>query len=173
MLGCMGTLPFVAGQGTLFSPSGISKSLKNSWARHKVINSVDVLEDTGFQPTSITIEMKFFKPWTHDPASSLSQLEKYAQGKVPMPVMIGNTPLGRGGLTMYVVESVDAKMEKWNGSTLTILHVSVKLEEFSTGASPLFNFISAPIGAASSFVSSIGLPGPVRTAVSTLGRGLI
>jgi len=157
----------------MFSPRSISKQLKNSWARHKVINAVDVLEDTGFQPTSLTLEMGFFKPWTHDPASSLSQLEKYAQAKVPMPIMIGNTPLGRGGLTMYVVEAVDAKMEKWTGATLTLLRVSVKLEEFSTGASPLLNFISNPIGAASRFVSSIGLPGPVRTAVSTLGRGLV
>jgi hypothetical protein len=184
ILGCLGGLPFVAGRGSLFSPHAISKTYKNSWARHKILNGNDVLEDTGYEPIDLSIEMTFFAPWTFDPSSSLSMLEGFAAAKVPLPVILGGTPLGRGGLTVFVVEAVDSKMEKWAGSSLTVLHVTVKLCEFALPASPLMNFLSNPIGAASSFVSgavssvtgavntaisSIGIPGPIGGSVSQLG----
>ena len=194
ILGVMGPLPFVAGKGSLFSPHSISKTYKNSWARHKILNGVDTLEDTGAEPIDLSIEMSFFSPWTFDPGSSLTMLEGFAAAKIPLPVILGGTPLGRGGLTVFVVEAVDAKMTKWSGTSLTVMSVTVKLCEFSLPASPLLNFLTNPIGAASSLVtgavsgavssvtgavsgtvnnviSSIGIPGPIGGSVSGLGLG--
>ena len=179
----MGPLPFVAGKGSLFSPHSVSKTTKNSWARHKILNGIDVLEDTGTEPIDVTLEMSFFSPWTFDPSSSLSMLEGFAAAKIPLPVILGGTPFGRGGLTVFVVESVSSRMTKWSGSSLTIMSVSVKLCEFALPASPLMNFISNPLGAVSSLVggavsgtvnnviSSIGIPGPLGGSVSSLGLG--
>jgi Phage P2 GpU len=195
MLGCLGPLPFVAGRGSLFSPHSISKTRKNSWARHKIMNANDVLEDTGVEPIEVTIEMTFFSPWTFSPAQSLPMLEGFAESKLPMPCILGNTPLGRGLLTLFVVEAVDAKMERWSGSNLTVMNVTVKLIEYALPPSPLMNFLSNPLGAitgavsgavsgaisnvtgavsgaAGNFISSIGLPGPIGSAaVSGLGLG--
>jgi len=194
ILGVMGPLPFIAGKGSLFSPHSISKTYKNSWAKHKILNGIDTLEDTGQEPIDLTIEMSFFKPWTFDPGSSLTMLEGFASAKVPMPVILGGTPLGRGGLTLFVVEAVDAKMTKWAGTSLTIMAVTVKLCEFAIPASPLLSFISNPLGTiagavggavtnvvsgavssvsgtVNNVISSIGIPGPIGGAVSGLGLG--
>jgi Phage P2 GpU len=196
ILGVLGGLPFVAGKGSLFSPHSISKIYKNSWARHKILNGIDVLEDTGYEPIDLSIEMSFFAPWTFDPSSSLTMLETFAAAKVPLPVILGGTPLGRGGLTLFVVESVDAKMTKWAGSSLTVMSVTVKLCEFAIPSSPLMSFLSNPLGSiagavggavgnvvggavssvtgavsgtVNNVISSIGLPGPIGGAVSSLG----
>jgi hypothetical protein len=195
MLGCLGPLPFIAGQGSLFSPTTISKSRKNSWARHKIMNANDRLEDTGTEPIELSIEMNFFAPWTFDPGSSLTMLEGFAESKTPMPCMLGTSPLGRGLLTLFVVESIEAKMEKWRGSRLTVMNVTVKLIEYALPPSPVGGFLSNPLGSITSavggavsgalgnvagavtstagrFISSIGLPGPIGgAAVSGLGLG--
>jgi Phage P2 GpU len=152
MLGCLGPLPFIAGQGSLFSPTTISKSRKNSWARHKIMNANDRLEDTGTEPIELSIEMNFFAPWTFDPGSSLTMLEGFAESKTPMPCMLGTSPLGRGLLTLFVVESIEAKMEKWRGSRLTVMNVTVKLIEYALPPSPVGGFLSNPLGSITSAV---------------------
>jgi hypothetical protein len=167
MLGCLGPLPFVAGQGSLFSPHSISKVRKNAWARHKIMNANDALEDTGTEPIELTIEMTFFSPWTFSPSASLTMLETFAESKLPMPCILGNTPLGRGLLTLFVVETVDAKMEKWSGSNLTVMHVTVKLIEYSLPPSPLMNFLTNPLGTLAGAAAGV-VSGAVSGAVSTV-----
>src|SRR5215469_16541143 len=68
LVGILGTVPFVAGQGTAFTFHDIEKKRKNAFAKHRVINSNDLIEDVGFDPIELDIKMKFFSPWTLDPS---------------------------------------------------------------------------------------------------------
>jgi hypothetical protein len=140
-VGILGIIPFVGGLGSTFTVHEIQKKRKNAFAKHRVINGNDLIEDVGFDPIELDLSMKFFAPWTSDPSLSLIALEGLMDLKIPVPLIIGGTPVGRGFLTLFVIESIDSKMEKWDGGKLLILECTVKLLEYGNP----FN-ISGPLG---------------------------
>jgi hypothetical protein len=140
-VGILGILPFVGGQGTTFTVYDIQKKRKNAFAKHRIINGNDLIEDVGFDPIELDLEMHFFAPWTLDPSLSLIALEGLMESKIPVPLIIGGTPVGRGLLTLFVIESIDSKMKKFTGGTLCVLDCTVKLLEYGNP----FN-ISGPLG---------------------------
>ncbi len=150
LVGILGTIPFEGGLSSAFTFHEVSKKRKNAFAKHRIIKGNDLIEDVGFDPIEIDIQMKFFRPYTLDPAASLIALETLMDLKIPVPMFIGNTPVGRGLLTLFLVESIDSKMEKWVGSTLTILQCTVKLLEYGNPFG-----ISGPLGALASAGASV------------------
>jgi hypothetical protein len=140
-VGILGIIPFVGGLGTTFTVHEITKKRKNAFAKHRVINGNDLIEDVGFDPIELDLQMHFFKPWTFDPSLSLIALEGLMESKIPVPLIIGGTPVGRGLLTLFVIESIDSKMEKWHGASLAVLDCTVKLLEYGNPFS-----ISGPLG---------------------------
>jgi hypothetical protein len=178
MYGILGTLPFQAGLGSVFTPHAVDVSRKNSFAKHKILNSNDQLEDTGVEPIEVTLEMGFLIGWTLDPVKSVSMLSAYMDSKIPAPLIVGNTPVGRGIMSMFVIESMSVKVTKFLGSSPAVVTASVKLIEYAPPPSPLTNFLSNPVGALAGgvggIVSSIGLPGPrsIFGSISSLGSGL-
>jgi hypothetical protein len=178
MYGVLGALPFISGPGRVFTPYAVDVSRKNVWAKHKILNYNDVLEDVGVEPIETTLEMGFLIGWTLDPARSLMMLAGYMDAKIPAPCIVGNTPVGRGMGSMFVVESMSVKVTKFHGASPAVATASVKLIEYAAPPSPLTNFLSNPIGALSGgvggIISSIGLPGPrsIFGSVASLGSGL-
>jgi hypothetical protein len=147
ILGILGRIPFVGGQGSMFSPFEITKKRKNSFAKHQIIQSNNSIEDTGFEPIEIDIQMKFFQPWTLAPSTSINLLESFQDAKIPAPLVLGDSPVGRGILTLFIIEEISSKMEKWVSNTLTVAEVTVKLIEYGNP----FN-VSGPLG----LISNVG-----------------
>jgi|SRR6516162_8006046 hypothetical protein len=178
MYGVLGALPFVSGPQRVFTPHAVDVTRKNAFAKHKVLNYNDVLEDVGVEPIDVTLEMGFMIGWTLEPARSISMLSAYMDSKIPAPLIVGNTPVGRGIASMFVVESMSVKVAKFLGSSPAVVNASVKLIEYAPSPSPLMNFLSNPVGAlsgsAGGIISSIGLPGPKAMfgSVSSLGSAL-
>jgi hypothetical protein len=178
MYGILGTLPFMSGLGSVFTPHAVDISRKNSFAKHKILNSNDVLEDTGVEPIDVTLEMGFMIGFTLDPVKSVSMLSAFMDAKIPAPLIVGNVPVGRGLMSMFVVESMSVKVTKFFGTNPAVVTASVKLLEYAPPPSPLTNFLSNPVGALAGgvggIVSSIGLPGPraLFGSISSLGSGL-
>jgi hypothetical protein len=141
LVGILGPLPFVGGQGSAFTFYNITKRRKNSFARHRIISGNDLIEDTGFDPIELDMDMQFFAPWTLDPSISLIALEGLMDSKIPVPLIVGGAPVGRGLLTLFVIESIDSTMKKWEGARLAILECRVKILEYSNPLS-----ISGPLG---------------------------
>jgi hypothetical protein len=178
MYGCLGSLPFMGGPGRVFSPHAVDVARKNAWAKHKILNANDLLEDVGVEPIDVTLEMGFMIGWTLDPARSITMLAGYMDSKIPAPLIVGSVPVGRGMASMFVVESMSVKVSKFVGSSPAAATVSVKLIEYAPSPSPLTNFLSNPIGTlsggVSGIISSIGLPGPqaIFGSISSLGSDL-
>src|SRR5258708_377199 len=141
-VGILGPVPFVGGLGIGNSFHSIKKKNKNSWARHRILKSNDLIEDTGVDPIEIDIDMIFYRPYTLEPSISISILEGLSASKFPVPFIVGGTPIGRGPLTLFVIEEITSDMKKFNGPTLIYATVQVKLLEYGN----LFN-ISGPLGA--------------------------
>jgi hypothetical protein len=151
-VGILGNIVFVGGLGSVFTFHALSKKRQNAFAKHKIINGVDLIEDVGFNPIELELSLRFFSPWTADPSLSLIALEALEDAKIPVPLIISGTPVGRGPLTLFIVEEITSKMSKFVGSTLTVLDCSVKLCEYGN---PLG--ISGPLSAlAQAGVAAIG-----------------
>ena len=77
--------------------------------------------------------------------------------KIPVPLIIGSTPVGRGFLTLFVIEEVQAKMSKFISSSLIVGDIDIKLLEYPNA----FN-LGGPLSALGS-----ALPG-LSQAVATI-----
>jgi Phage P2 GpU len=141
-VGVLGPIVFLAGYRTVSTFHTINKKRQNSFAKHAIINGIDLIEDTGFKPLEVDLEMRFFNPYTMSPSLALIALEALMDAKIPVPLIVDGTPLGRGILTLYVIEDITSKMPKFVGSVLTILDINIKLLEYSNPLS-----LSGPLSA--------------------------
>jgi phage protein U len=141
-VGILGPIVFLGGLGTTSTFSEITKKRSNSFAKHSIINGVDLLEDTGEKPIELNLQMRFFSPYTASPSISLIAIEALADSKTPVPLIINGCPVGRGILTLFVIEEITSKMVKFVGSELTILDITCKLCEYSNPIS-----LSGPLSA--------------------------
>jgi len=186
--GILGTIVFIGGLGTANGPREISKNDKSDFVRHKIFNGVDLIESVGDEPIDLDMQIKFIAGYTSDPSASLIALQALKAAKTPVPLMIGATPFGRGLLTLFVIESIQSKFDKWvAGSTLGILNVSLKLVEYYNPFSlsgPLGPLVQAGLallsGGSSSVVAVAGTLGaaalgsiPSPTSILQPGSGVL
>jgi len=150
IIGTLGVIPFVGGLGTANTFHAISKSNKASFVKHPIFGGVDLIEATGDDPIDTSISMMFFAPYTLAPAAGITALEALKASRMPVPLFAGDAPVGRGGLALFVVESVSVKMEKWVGAHLAIAKVEVKLLEYSNPFS-----LAGPLGALTNLASGV------------------
>jgi phage protein U len=149
--GILGPLPFLGGQGTAATFHTIKKKFEVRYAKHEIINGVDLIEATGFKPIDIDLDMIFFNPWTLPPSVALAIIEALAASRLPVPLMTADgTGFGRGLLTLFVIESVDSTMKKWCGGTNTYMTVTVKLLEYGNPFG-----IGGPLGALAGIGASV------------------
>jgi len=142
IVGVLGMIPFVGGLGSANTFKEISKSAKKSYVVHRIIGGTDIIEDCGFDLIDLTISMKWVYGYTLDPSAALIALEALMIASTPVPIIVDGVPLGRGALTLFVVESIESRMNKWKAGTLVELECSVKLKEYGNPFS-----IAGPLGA--------------------------
>jgi hypothetical protein len=135
----------------------ISKTKRETYAKHRIIQTVDLIEDTGADPIELQIQMHFHAPYTLAPARAMTALEAVMDLRVPLPLIIGSTPIGRGFLTLFVIEDIATKMSRFISSSLIVADIDVKLLEYPSA----FN-LAGPLSALGG-----ALPG-VSSAVATI-----
>jgi phage protein U len=187
-VGCLGPIVFMGGLGSANTFHSISKTNKESFVKHRVIQANDLVEDTGTDPIEITIEMHFHGPYTVAPSTGIAALEAVKDLKIPLPLIIGRIPLGRGMLTLFVIESVDTKMSTFVGSGLAVADASVKLLEYANplgstgplsalgGALPGLSKIVGTLNNVAGFAGAIpglgGVAGTVSGIAGQIGGGI-
>jgi hypothetical protein len=85
--------------------------------------------------------------------------------KIPVPLIIGSTPVGRGFMTLFVVEDIATKMSRFIQNSLIIADIEVKILEYP-GALSLSGPLSALGGALPGLSSAIGTITNVLSGVS-------
>jgi hypothetical protein len=130
MDGALGPIIFQGGIGAMNTFHAISKTKKETFVKHRIIQMIDLIEDTGADPIDLSIQMHFHAPFTLAPAAAITALEALMDAKIPVPLIIGSTPVGRGFLTLFVIEEVQAKMSKFISSSLIIGDIDIKLLEY-------------------------------------------
>jgi Phage P2 GpU len=164
LTGALGPIVFMGGQGTANLFHKITKVRKQNYVRHKIIMSNDIIESTGPEPIELTFSMIFFAPYTLSPSIGIMALETVMDLQIPLPLIIGSTPVGRGILTLFVIEEVQSNMDRFSDSALLHAEVNVKILEYPN---PLANL--GPLSALST-----GLPGlsSIVASVNNLTSGL-
>ena len=157
MDGALGPVVFSGGLGSMNTFHSMNKSKKETLAKHRIIQAIDLIEDTGPKAIELSIQMHFHAPYTLAPSAAITALEALMDMRMPLPLIIGSTPIGRGFLTLFVIEDVASKMSKFSTSSLIIGDIEVKLCEYA-GALSLTGPLSALGG---------GLPG-LSSAVSSI-----
>jgi hypothetical protein len=146
----------------------ISKTNKQTFVKHRVIQTTDLVEATGTDLIELTLEMHFHGPYTLAPSAGITTLESVMAMRIPLPLIVGRVPLGRGALTLFVIEAIDSKMSTFVGSGLAVADVSVKLLEYPNPLGSL-----GPLSALGGALP--GLSGIVATLnnVANLGSGAL
>jgi len=161
MDGALGPVVFQGGLGSMNTFHAVTKTKKESFAKHRIVQLVDIIEDTGAEPIDLTVQMHFHNPFTMAPGAALSRLEALMDAKVPVPLIIGSTPVGRGFLTLFVIEAIDTKMTKFSASSLIIADIDVKLIEYAGALS-----LAGPLAAVGGAIP--GLSGAVASITGAL-----
>jgi len=157
----------------MFTFHSMNKVKREVFAKHKIIQQIDLIEDTGAEPIELGLQMHFHHPYTMSPAAAITRLEALMDAKIPIPLVVGSTPVGRGFLTLFVVEEISSKMSKFISSSLIVGDIDVKIIEYA-GALNLAGPLSALGGALpglSNAVASItgaisGVTGTLNTVVT-------
>jgi len=155
MDGALGPITFQGGLGTMSTFHSMSKTKKTVYVKHRIIQMIDLLESTGDEPIDLSIQMHFHAPYTMGPGKALTALESLMDAKIPVPLIIGATPVGRGFLTLFVIEDISTKMNKFSASSLIIGDIDVKLCEYA-GALSLSGPLSALGGGLAGLARSVG-----------------
>ena len=152
IVGIIGVIPFCGGLHTANTFHEISKTTKNVFVKHRIINGNDLLEDCGVEPIDLDIQMKVGCRVHGGPRSVAVSLGRINGGQDSRSDRVGGVPLGRPGslLTLFVIESIGSKMTKWKGSLLVELECAVKVCEFGNPLS-----IAGPLGALVSAGASV------------------
>lgn len=129
-IGALGPIVFLGGLGTANTFHSINKSNKEGFVKHRVIQTTDLVESTGPDLIELTLDMHFHGPYTLAPSLGITALETVMHMRIPLPLIIGRVPVGRGVFTLFVIESVDARMTTFVGSGLAVAEVGVKLLEY-------------------------------------------
>jgi GpU protein len=181
MDGALGPVIFQGGLGSMFTFHSMAKTKKETWVKHRIIQLVDILEDTGAEPIELSIQMHFHAPYTLAPSAAITALEALMDAKMPLPLIVGSTPIGRGFLTLFVIDDIASKMSRFSTSSLLIADIDVKLTEYAGAlnlSGPLSAFggalpgLSAAVAGITSAISGVtGAFNIATTATAMLGLG--
>lgn len=164
LTGALGPIPFIGGQGSAASFHKLTKVRKQNYVRHKIVMSNDLIEATGPEPIEINLAMMFFAPYTLPPSAAIAAVEAVMDQQIPLPLIIGGTPVGRGLLTLFVIEEVQSNMDKFVDANCVHAEINVKLLEFP----------NPPANAGPLSALSTGLPGlsNIVASVNNLASGI-
>jgi hypothetical protein len=128
--GALGPIIFMGGLGSANTFHSISKANKQVFVKHRLLQTLDLVEATGVDLIELQIEMHFHGPYTLAPSAGIAALETVMSLKIPLPLIIGRVPVGRGLLTLFVIEAIESKMTRFVGSGLAVADATIRLLEY-------------------------------------------
>jgi hypothetical protein len=110
----------------------MSKTVTARWGEHPVHLAKPLLEYGGPQLIEISFKMELVKPFTTDPLATIIVLEEIMDLAIPLPLVVGMKPMGRG-FSLFVLTSLKHQMKYfYRGGGLLGASVDVELKEYPT-----------------------------------------
>jgi hypothetical protein len=179
----------MGGLGTAIAFHSISKINKQTFVKHRIIAANDLVEATGTDLIELTLDMHFHGPYTLAPSAGIAALEAVMAAKIPLPLIIGRIPVGRGLFSLFVIEAIDSKMTHFAGSGLAAADVTLKLLEYPNplgalgplsalgGALPGLSGIVGSLNNIASIAGGLpglaGISGTISNAFSSVTGGIV
>jgi hypothetical protein len=130
MIGLYGTIFFHSGSTGLSTFNEMRKTVTARWNDHPVHMSKPLLEYSGPQLIEVTFRMELIKPFTVDPLSTIITLEEIMDLAIPLPLIIGMKPMGRG-VSLFVLTNLQHEMKYfYRDGGLLGASVEVQLKEY-------------------------------------------
>lgn len=163
--------PILFGTGTDYQGSGgndfqsMQKSVSARWEEHKVFGDKPLLEYGGPSLIEVEIKMKWIMPVTADPTFNLFILQEIMDLAIPLPLILGLLPMGRGA-SLFVMTDLS-----WNpnyffqNGVIMGADATLKLKEYATP-----NLLSALLAALGGLGS--GVSGALSGVTNALSGGI-
>lgn len=121
---------FAVGKGSAFTYKNVTSTKKAFYAKHYILDSTPQLEFTGYDVNSVTMECNFVNGWTVAPSVAILLLQTAFQSNTAYPLILGDSPLGMGLVSNFVIEELQEKYTRFDTSGSPIeASVSVKFLE--------------------------------------------
>lgn len=125
-IGSFGPVTFTASEQQVRTFSGFQRQRKARFARHDVINSKPLIEYTGDDLDTITLDMRFDVFLGIDPRSELDLLGAIKESGEAYPLVIGGTVLAD-----YVITDMSEDWRRIDGrGNVIVASVNVQLLEY-------------------------------------------
>jgi phage protein U len=122
----------------------LKKTVSARWGTHEIWQGKPILEYAGASLIELTFKMELIKPYTVDPKSAITMLQEIMDLAIPLPLIIGLFPMGRG-LSLFVMESLEIELKYFfQGGGILGASANVKLKEYPNP--PLINTLRAALG---------------------------
>jgi hypothetical protein len=141
----------------------MKKTVTARWGNHAVHLSKPLLEYGGPELIEISFKMELVKPFTVDPLMTIVMLEEIMDLAIPLPLVIGMKPMGRG-FSLFVLTSLTHEMKYfYRGGGLLGASVEVQLKEYPTtinlssltrALGGVFNKVTGAVSSTTSAVTS-------------------
>jgi Phage P2 GpU len=145
MIGMYGFVIFTSGGfGRLNTFDELRKSVSARWEPHDIIKGKPLLEYGGPALIEVEFTMNFIKPMTTDPTVMMITLEQIMDFALPLPLVIGLKPMGRGASLFVMSDLSENPKYFYRNGQIIAASVEVRLMEYATGF--LFGNISQALG---------------------------
>ena len=132
MIGLYGPIFFHSGSTGLLTFDQMKKTVAARWGEHPIHLAKPLLEYGGAQLIEVSFKMELIKPFTADPLGTIVMLEEIMDLGIPLPLVIGLKPMGRG-FSLFVMTSLTHEMKYfYRGGGLLGASVDVQLKEYPT-----------------------------------------
>jgi hypothetical protein len=130
MIGLYGPIFFHSGSTGLTTFDEMRKTVSARWGDHPVHLQKPLLEYGGPQLIEIGFRMELIKPFTMDPLAAIIMLEEIMDLAIPLPLIIGMKPMGRG-VSLFVLTQLQHTMKYfYRDGGLLGASVEVQLKEY-------------------------------------------
>jgi hypothetical protein len=146
MIGLYGPIFFHSGTTGLSTFDAMKKTVTARWGDHALHLAKPLLEYGGPQLIEISFKMELIKPFTVDPLMTIVMLEEIMDLAIPLPLIIGVKPMGRG-LSLFVLTSLSHEMKYfYRGGGLLGASVDVQLKEYPMTPQQLLSSLKQALG---------------------------
>lgn len=112
MIGSLGDANFYASEKEVYTFDGLAMNTKSSYAEHKIIGRTSLLEFTGHDASSLSMNITLDVTRGLSPKDELSNLERMQRNHEAVPFILGGNVIGRG---LWVIEGLNIQFADVGG----------------------------------------------------------
>lgn len=132
MIGSLGDAEFYSSENEIYTFDGLAMSMKSTFAEHKIIGRTSVLEFTGHDASTVSMNITLDVTRGLYPHNELTKLSRMMNRHEAVPFILGGNVIGRG---LWVIESMNVQFaDVGSDGFLYSAKVALSLKEYMNEA---------------------------------------